>query len=166
MAQLPGQLYGQQQVATENAFLPGVNVGGQTSQLSQSAIANLLAYLGRGQSASQLAGNLGQLGSQQATQGLAGLTGLCVLGTNALFGQNSPFAFGGGAGGGLLGSFGSSGGSSLADYAGTGLSASDVASLSADPNLSLAAYNAANAGGGGSGILGLIGSGIQALFGG
>jgi hypothetical protein len=166
----PGQTYLAQQQATQNALNTYLSQLGQSQGLTTGAVnigqsqynepnqllTAMQNYLSGGRSAAQLAGNLGQIGSQQSTQGLAGLAGLGATGSNLLFGQNSPFAANSAfnQGGGLLGAASPLLGSTtnFGNYAGTGLSASDVASLSADPAQSLAAFNAANAGG--SGLLG------------
>jgi hypothetical protein len=120
----PGQAYLGQQNAQTAALQNYLSQLGQAGGLTQQAanvgqsqfnepnalLQAMETYLGTGQNAAQLAGNLGQMGSQQSAQGLAGLTGLGVLGSNALFGSNSPFAAGGGTGGGLVGALGGFGG--------------------------------------------------------
>jgi hypothetical protein len=63
------------------------------------------------------------------------------LGSQALFGQ--PIG-GAGGGGGLINWLSNlGGGGGPANFGGTGLSAGDVSSLAADPNLAQAAFNAA-----------------------
>lgn len=68
------------------------NLGNQQYLLPQQVIADLESYMGLGQSASGISGQLGQMGFNQLASGLGG----GIAGANALFGS-------GGAGSGLLG---------------------------------------------------------------
>jgi hypothetical protein len=77
------------------------NLGNNRYQLPNQQIGNLLQYLGYGQSASQLSGQLQNQNFNQAAQGIGGLLG----GANTLFG--------GGGGGGLLGGGSGGGGGGL-----------------------------------------------------
>jgi hypothetical protein len=115
------------------------NLGNNQFQLPQQEIGNLMQYMGLGQSASGLSGQLGNLGFQQTAQGLGG----ALSGANTLFGQGGMF---GGGGGGLGGLFG--GGSAAADFGGGG------AALGVADQLGLAGTSAAElaAGAGGSGL--------------
>lgn len=97
-----------------NALANLTALGNNQFQLPQQEIANLMQYMGLGQSASGLSGQLGNLGFNQTAQGLGGL----LSGANSLFGNNGLFG-GGGSGGGLLsGLFG--GGGTAADFGGGG----------------------------------------------
>lgn len=94
-----------------NSDLSGLSslaqLGNGAFQLPQQAINDLQSYLGLGQSASGLSGQLGQMGSNQTAAGIGGgLSGL-----NSLFGPSG----GGGllTGGGGLGSLLGGGGASL-----------------------------------------------------
>jgi hypothetical protein len=112
------------------------NLGNNQFQLPQQEIGNLMQYMGLGQSASGLSGQLGNLGFQQTAQGLGG----ALSGANTLFGQGGMF---GGGGGGLGGLFGGGAGAA-ADFGGGG------AALGVADQLGLAAAPlAADAGGGG-----------------
>jgi hypothetical protein len=160
LKQAPGQAYlGQQDAVTralsnyltqvgqsQGATTGGFNIGQGGYALPESLLSGLGNYLKLGQNASLGSGSLGETGVQQATQGLQGLTGLGVLGTNALFGQNSPFAFGGGAGGGILGGLGGFGGGAQ-DFSGGISGAGDVINASGTTDVA-----------GGSGALGWLGS--------
>jgi hypothetical protein len=98
---------------------------------------NLGSVINAATNQNQLALNANQLQQRNLLGGLN-------LGSQALFGQ--PL---GGLvpSGGLLGSLGNmlglGGGGGPANFGGTGLSAGDVSSLAADPNLAQAAFNAA-----------------------
>ncbi len=87
------------------------NLGNNQFQLPQQEIQNLMQYMGVGQSASGLSGQLGQMGFNQTANGIGGLLG----GANALFGG------GGGGGGGILGGL-----SSLFGGGGAGLASGDM----------------------------------------
>jgi hypothetical protein len=112
------------------------NLGNNQFQLPQQEIGNLMQYMGLGQSASGLSGQLGNLGFQQTAQGLGG----ALSGANTLFGQGGMFSGGGGGLGGLFG-----GGGAAADFGGGGaaLGVADQLGLAAAP---LAADAAAGGG--------------------
>jgi hypothetical protein len=78
------------------------NLGNNQYLLPQQVLGDLMQYMGLGQQASQLSGNLGQQGFNQTAQGIGGL----LSGGNALFGSNGLLGSGGaaGAGGWLPGS--------------------------------------------------------------
>jgi hypothetical protein len=60
-----------------NALSSYLPIGNSQYQIPQQAISDALQYMGFGQGASQLAGNLGQMGTNQLYQGLGGIgTGL------------------------------------------------------------------------------------------
>jgi hypothetical protein len=113
-------------------------LGNNQFALPQQEIGNLMQYMGLGQSASGLSGQLGNLGFQQTAQGLGG----ALSGANTLFGQggigSGLFGGGGGAGAATGGAFG------LGDFGGGGaaLGVPDALGLGAAPL-------AADAGGGG-----------------
>ena len=85
------------------------NLGNQQFVLPQQEIGNLMQYMGLGQSASNISGNLGQMGFNQVAQGLGG----ALSGANTLFGNGGML---GGGGGGLLGGAGAA----AADFGGGG----------------------------------------------
>jgi hypothetical protein len=150
-AQLPYQT----SVGMANTGLGGidsvVNLGNNAYQLPQQTLNDLQSYLQLGQAASTIGGNLAGLSNQQQLAGLGGLGSL--VGGSGLLG-----------GSGFLGSFGGNyGGAGLGNFAGSGLSAGDLSAVAGDPSLSLAAYNAANAGSG-TGILGALGGLFGGLF--
>jgi hypothetical protein len=70
-------------------------LGNNQYVLPQQVLGDLMQYMGLGQSASQLSGQLGQQGFTQAAQGIGGL----LSGGNALFGSNGMFGGSGGLGG-------------------------------------------------------------------
>ena len=110
------------------------NLGNNAFQLPQQEIGNLMQYMGLGQSASGLSGQLGNLGFNQTAQGTAG----GLLGANMLFGQNSLLGgsnglFGGGGLGGLFGG----GGAGATGFLGAG--AGDLAALGGVPAVSAGA---------------------------
>jgi hypothetical protein len=80
-----------------------VNLGQQQYAIPQQVINDLQSYLGLGQAASGLSGQLGNLGQQQLFNSLSGLGGAANLGSQALFGNS---LFGSGGSGGLFGSSG------------------------------------------------------------
>ena len=135
-----GAPYSTQSTIGQNA-LSGLtsltNLGNNQFALPQQEIGNLMQYMGLGQSASGLSGQLGNLGFNQTAQGLGGL----LSGANTLFGQNSLLGgssgvFGSGGLGGLLGG----GGGTAADFGGGG------AALGVADQLGLAAPAAASGG--------------------
>lgn len=73
-------------------------IGNEGFKLPLNVMNQMLSYLGRGQTASQLSGNLGQQGFDQTASGIGGLLG----GVNTLFGANSLL----GGSGGLFGAGG------------------------------------------------------------
>lgn len=118
-------------LGNQNSLLSGsTQLGNNQFVLPQQVMDDLMRYMGLGQSASQLSGNLGQMGYNQTGQGIAGL----LSGGNALFGNNSLLGGSGGlfGGGGLFGSGGLGGlfggGSSALPF---GLLASDFGPLGA-----------------------------------
>jgi hypothetical protein len=83
----------------QNQLSGATNLGNNQFQLPQQVLGDLMQYMGLGQSASGLSGQLGQMGFNQTAQGLGGL----LSGGNALFGSNgllggSGGLFGGGSG--------------------------------------------------------------------
>ncbi len=70
------------------------NIGNNQFLLPQQLMSDAMQYMGLGQSASQISGNLGQQGFNQAAQGLGGL----LSGGNALFGGNGMLSGLGGGG--------------------------------------------------------------------
>jgi hypothetical protein len=100
------------------------NLGQSAYQLPQQAISDLMQYMGLGQSASQLSGQLGQEGFNQTALGLAG----GLSGVNSLFGANS--LLGGSSGlfgsGGLSGLFGGGAGAATGAAADASAGASGV----------------------------------------
>jgi hypothetical protein len=112
-------------------------LGNNQFALPNQEIGNLMQYMGLGQNASQLSGQLGQMGFNQTAQGLGGLLG----GANTLFGNNG--IFGGGGLGGL-------GGAATGGAFGAGDFGGGAAALGIADQLGLgAAPLAADAGGGG-----------------
>jgi hypothetical protein len=116
------------------------NLGNNQFQLPQQEIGNLMQYMGLGQSASGLSGQLGNLGFQQTAQGLGG----ALSGANTLFGNQGLLSGGGGLGG-LFGGGAGAGGAFPAGGAGVSAaidaaSAGGIGTLSAAPDvLSMAA---------------------------
>lgn len=102
-----------------------VGLGNQQFQIPQQALNDIQSYLGLGQAASGLAGQLGGQGFNQGQAGLSNVLGLGALGSTLLTGSASPF----GAGGllGLLGGGAGAGGAA----AGIGSDALDFGSLAA-----------------------------------
>ncbi len=88
-------------------------LGNNQFALPNQEIGNLMQYMGLGQNASQISGQLGQMGFNQTAQGLGG----ALSGANTLFGQGGMF---GGSGGGLGGLFGAGAG---LDFGGGGTGA-------------------------------------------
>lgn len=74
-----------------------VNIGNQQFTIPQQLMNDLQSYLGLGQSASGLSGQLGNLGQQQLFNSLSGIGGALGTGGNLLFGNSL------GSSGGLLG---------------------------------------------------------------
>jgi hypothetical protein len=115
--QYGNQPYNTQSTMGQNTLSGLTNLtqlGNNQFALPQQEIGNLMQYMGMGQNASQISGNLGQLGFNQTAQGLGG----ALSGANTLFGQQGIFGSGG-AGGGLFGGGGGSalgGASTLADF--------------------------------------------------
>ena len=114
----------QQQAAGVNQMLgglqSGVNIGNNQYTVPQQLINDAQSYLGLGQAASSLSGQLGQLGQNQLFNSLSGLGGAANLGSQLLTGNSLGNTFGSG---GLLGSLGIGGGSSGAAPFGTGFGA-------------------------------------------
>ena len=100
-----GQAPFQAGATVANADLSGLGslagLGQTAFGLPQQAIGDLMQYMGLGQSASGLSGQLGNMGFNQTAQGIGG----ALSGANSLFGNNGLFGGGGGggAGGGLFG---------------------------------------------------------------
>ncbi len=105
-------------------------LGNNQFALPNQEIGNLMQYMGLGQNASQISGQLGNLGFQQTAQGLGG----ALSGANTLFGNGG--LLGGSGSGGLLGGlggaatdfggFGTAAGSGLEAVSGTGLSLAET----------------------------------------
>jgi hypothetical protein len=138
-----------------NNSLTGLNnltaLGNNQFQLPQQEIGNLMQYMGLGQSASGLSGQLGNLGFQQTAQGLGG----ALSGANTLFGQGGMF----GGGGGLFGGgapaltsagtfFGDPAAATAAGFAFPGSAAAPLEGLVGGADLA--------AGGGGGGLLSML----------
>jgi hypothetical protein len=113
-------------------------LGNNQFALPNQEIGNLMQYMGLGQNASQLSGQLGQMGFNQTAQGIGG----GLSGINSLFGNNGLFGGGGGLGG--LGGAATGGAFGAGDFGGGGaaLGIADQLGLGAAPL-------AADAGGGG-----------------
>ncbi len=113
MAGLAGQPYSQGATIGGNA-LSGLtnqmNIGNTAFQLPQQMLTDLQAYMGLGQDASNLSGQLGQMGINQLAQGIGG----------GLSAANSLFGGGGSSGSGLLGGLGLAGGGGGGLFSGLG----------------------------------------------
>jgi len=146
LAALAGQPYSNSATIGSNALAAltqGMNIGNTGFQLPQQVLGDLQSYMGLGQSASQLSGQLGALGINELSQGIGG----GLMGANALLG--------GGGSSGLLGSLGLAGGA--------GAGASDLAAFSGDLGSAALAPTAIGsstglgaAAGGGGGLLNLL----------
>lgn len=87
LAQFAQAPYNTQALGTQNAqtALSGLaNLGNNQYVLPQQTLNDLQSYLGLGQSASQISGNLGALGLQEQQNAFSGLGSLAGLGTNML----------------------------------------------------------------------------------
>jgi len=101
-----GLPYSTQNTGANNALslLGGATtLGNNQFTIPQQAINDFQSYLGLGQAASGLSGQLGNLGQQQLFNSLSGLGGAANLGSQLLTGQSLGSLAGGGQGGGLLG---------------------------------------------------------------
>lgn len=120
-SQLAGLPYGASSTMGSNA-LSGLsnttNLGNNQYLLPQQMMSDLMQYMGLGQNASVINGNLGQMGFNQTAQGLGGLLGGAnsLLGTNSLLGGTSGI-FGSG---GLFGAPAASAASGLGTAASSG----------------------------------------------
>ena len=151
---LAGQPYSTQSTGAGNATnLLGqtVNIGNQQFTIPQQIVNDLQSYLGLGQSASSLSGQLGALGQQESLQSMAGLGSALGTGSNLLFGNSlgssggflgaaglNPFSTGAGAAGlgasdfgGSIGSVGAAAGPTFADAAGGAFGGGDIATVGA-----------------------------------
>jgi len=81
-----------------NALNQTTQLGNNQYQLPQQLMSDLMQYMGLGQSASQLSGQLGQMGVNQLGQTIGGV-GPLLGGANSLFGGGGGGLFGSGAGG-------------------------------------------------------------------
>jgi hypothetical protein len=134
-----------------NALQTQQLMGNQQYTIPQLVLNDLQSYLGLGQSASNIAGQLGSLASQQAASNMAGLGMLAGPASNLLFGsQGLSGALGLGSGGLLGGLFGGGAGAG----AGAGLTAADLSGVGAAMS-GAGAAGAADAGGKGLGTLAL-----------
>jgi hypothetical protein len=98
----------------QNQLSGATNIGNNQFLLPQQVMGDLMQYMGLGQRASDISGNLGQMGFNQTAQGLGG----ALSGANMLFGNNGMLRGGGGGGlGGLFGGLFGGGGPAL-DMAG------------------------------------------------
>jgi hypothetical protein len=70
-----------------NALTQQQNLGNAQYQLPQQVLNDLQSYLGLGQSAASIGGQLGALGAQQQQQNLGNIGGLAALSSPALFGS-------------------------------------------------------------------------------
>ncbi len=88
-------------------------LGNNQYQLPQQVLNDIQSYLGLGQAASNISGNLGQMGLNQQQNAFSGLGSALGAGNNLLFGSNGIGGANGvlGSGGGLSGLFG--GGSAI-----------------------------------------------------
>jgi hypothetical protein len=164
LATLGGAPYSAQATGAGNAQnLLGqtVNIGNQQYVLPQQLMNDLQSYLGLGQAASGLSGQLGALGQQESLASMAGLGSALGTGSNLLFGNSlggsggllgaaglNPFTSSAGAlgasdFGGSIGSVGAAAGPTFADAAGGAFGGGDLAAVGA-------ADAGASAGGGGA----------------
>jgi hypothetical protein len=164
-SQLAGLPYGAQTSGTSNALQALgnlINIGNQQYTIPQQVQNDLQSYLGLGQAASGLSGQLGALGLNEQAQSAAGLGSALGLGSNLLFGNQGLSGALGLGSGGLLGGLG---GSSLGALAGTtaGNVALDTAAVDTGAiDSGLAGGAGAAAGGGGfGGLFGGIGSALS-----
>jgi hypothetical protein len=97
----------------QNQLSGATNIGNNQFLLPQQVMGDLMQYMGLGQRASDISGNLGQMGFNQTAQGLGG----ALSGANMLFGNNGMLT--GSGGGGLGGLFGG-GAASAGDFGGGG----------------------------------------------
>jgi hypothetical protein len=78
----------------QNQLSGATNIGNNQFLLPQQVMSDMMQYMGLGQNASQISGNLGQMGFNQTAQGLGG----ALSGANALVGSNGLLSgLGGGA---------------------------------------------------------------------
>src|SRR5215469_614494 len=152
LSQLASQPYNMQSIGAQNALqaLANVtNIGNQQFVVPQQLANDLQSYLGLGQAASQLSGQLGALGQQESLQSMMGLGSALGAGSNLLFGnQGLSGALGlGNTGllGGLGGLFGGGTGAASAPL----LTAATPGAFATLPFTDLAAGGTAAAAGGG-----------------
>ena len=108
-------------LSNQSALTPMQDLAALYSSASpaQTQLENALqSYLGLGQSAAQLAGNLGAQGFNQNQVGLGNMLGLAGLGSNALFGSSGLSGALGLGSSGLLGSAGGTALNTGTDFAG------------------------------------------------
>lgn len=79
----------------QNLLSGAVNIGNNQFALPQQVISDLMQYMGLGQNASSISGQLGQMGFNQTAQGIGG----ALSGANTLFGRNGLMPLGGMFGG-------------------------------------------------------------------
>jgi hypothetical protein len=164
--QLAGQPYNIQATQSQNALQTLANltnIGNQQYVPTQQLANDLQSYLGLGQSASQISGQLGALGQNELLNSAAGIGSALGTGSNLLFGNSlgssggllgaaglNPFtssaagALGSGAAdfGGSIGTVGAAAGPTFADAAGGAFGGGDLAAVGA--------ADAGTAGGGGA----------------
>jgi hypothetical protein len=136
-----------------NAESQLANLGQAQFQIPQQAVQDLESYLGLGQSASTISGNLGQLGQNQLGSSLAGIGSALGAGNTALFGSQGIGGANGllGAGGLLSGLGGAASAAPLVPGVGGAFATLPFTDLGAG------AATAATAGaGGGADILGSL----------
>lgn len=155
--QLAAQPYSEQAQAAGNAMnLLGQisNIGNQQFVVPQQLSNDLQSYLGLGQAASGLSGQLGALGQQEALQSMMGLGSALGAGSNLLFGQQGLSGALGLGSGGLLGGLGGGFGGGVA-VPGTGITDAAIASAGGldigSTGLAGAGIDASLAGGAGAG---------------
>jgi hypothetical protein len=153
--QLAGQPYNIQATQSQNALQTLANltnIGNQQYVPTQQLANDLQSYLGLGQSASQISGQLGALGQNELLNSAAGIGSALGTGSNLLFGNSlgssggllgaaglNPFtssaagALGSGAAdfGGSIGTVGAAAGPTFADAAGGAFGGGDVAAVGA-----------------------------------
>jgi hypothetical protein len=153
--QLAGQPYNIQATQSQNALqtLSNLtNIGNQQYVPTQQLANDLQSYLGLGQSASQISGQLGALGQNELLNSAAGIGSALGTGSNLLFGNSlgssggllgaaglNPFtssaagALGSGAAdfGGSIGASGAAVGPTFADAAGGAFGGGDLAAVGA-----------------------------------